>query len=119
MEILISSVTNMWRNGGKHILGELSATEEGLVFNKRGFLATYVGGGLVKGLAELATSKEGYLVLPYNEIRTAIKGTFRLNNKALIVTLLTGEEIVFAISDQHKKWFSLMDQYVNNKSQDE
>ena len=118
MEILLSSITNMWRNGGKHILGELIATDEGLIFNKRGFLATYTGGGLVKGLAELATTKLAYLVLPYDEIKTAVKGKFRLNRKALIVTLLNGEEIIFAISDRHKEWFSLMDQYVNNNTKD-
>ena len=39
MDILLSSVTTMWRNG-KGILGELVATNEGLVFNTRGFLAT-------------------------------------------------------------------------------
>lgn len=114
MIVLQSSITNMWREG-KGIPGELCATDEGLVFNKRGFLATYLRGGLVAGLAELATTKLFYLVLPYEEIEKAVQGKFRLNKKALIVTLKTGEEIIFAISNKHKKWFALMDELVNSK----
>ena len=103
MQVLLSSVTNMWR-GGKGILGECVATDEGIVFNKR---------GLVKGISDLISSKEFYLVLPYNEIASAKKGRFRLNRKALIVTTNEGEEIIFAVSDKHKKWFALMDELVN------
>ena len=114
MEVLQSSITNMWRNG-KGTMGELVATDEGLIFNKRGFLATYLRGSLVQGIAELTTTKLFYLVLPYNEIKSAVQGKFRLNRKALIVTLNNGEEIIFAISDKHKKWFTLMDEKVNNK----
>ena len=112
MEIIQSSVTNMWREG-KGIPGELVATDEGLIFNKRGFLATYLRGGLVKGIAELTTTKLFYLVLPYEEIKSAVQGSFRLNKKALLVTLKSGEEIIFAVSDKHKKWFALMDEKVN------
>lgn len=103
MQVLLSSVTNMWR-GGKGILGECVATDEGLIFNKRGFFATYTRGGLVKGISELVSSKDFYLVLPYEQIVAAVKGRFRLNRKALIVTTTEGEEIIFAISDKHKKW---------------
>ena len=113
MEIIQSSITNMWR-AGKGISGELVATDEGLIFNKRGFLATYLRGGLVKGIAELTTTKLFYLVLPYAEIEKAVQGKFRLNRKALLVTLKTGEEIIFAVSDKHKKWFALMDEKVNH-----
>ena len=112
MEILQSSIANMWRNG-KGTMGELVATDEGLIFNKRGFFATYLRGGLVRGIAELTTTKLFYLVLPYNEIKSAVKGKFRLNHKALIVTLNTDEEIIFAISNKHKKWFEIMDKMVN------
>lgn len=112
MQVLLSSVTNMWR-GGKGILGECVATDEGIVFNKRGFFATYISGGLVKGISDLISSKEFYLVLPYNEIASAKKGRFRLNRKALIVTTKEGEEIIFAVSDKHKKWFALMDELAN------
>lgn len=115
MEVLLSSVTTMWKDG-KGLLGELIATDEGLIFNKRGFFATYIKGGLVKGLAELASTKTFYMVLPYDEIKAGAKGRFRLNRKALIVTLLSGEEIIFAVSDKHKKWFALMEQYVNKDS---
>ncbi|GEM_PF-5429937 len=115
MQILLSSVTNMWRDG-KGIMGECVATDEGLVFNKRGFLATYLRGGLVKGIAELASTKLFYVVLPYEEIVSAVQGRFRLNKKALIVTTTAGEEIIFAISDKHKKWFALMDELVNHKN---
>lgn len=80
MEILLSSVTNMWR-GGKGILGECVATDEGLIFNKKGFLSTYLRGGLVKGISDLATTKLFYLVLPYSEIVSAKQGCFRLNKK--------------------------------------
>ena len=114
MEVLLSSVTTMWKDG-KGLLGELIATDEGLIFNKRGFFATYIK-GLVKGLAELASTKTFYMVLPYDEIKAGAKGRFRLNRKALIVTLLSGEEIIFAVSDKHKKWFALMEQYVNKDS---
>lgn len=117
MEILLSSVTNMWRNG-KGIPGEAVATDEGIIFNKRGFLATYLRGGIVKGIAELTSTKLFYLVLPYNEIASAVQGRFRLNRKALIVTTTTGEEIIFAISDKHKKWFALMDELVNSRKND-
>lgn len=117
MEILLSSVTNMWRDG-KGILGEAIVTDEGIIFNKRGFLATYLRGGLVKSIAELASTKLFYLVLPYSEIASAVQGRFRLNRKALIVTTTAGEEIIFAISDKHKKWFALMDELVNNKKND-
>ena len=65
MEVLLSSVTTMWKDG-KGLLGELIATDEGLIFNKRGFFATYIKGGLVKGLAELASTKMFYLVLTYD-----------------------------------------------------
>ncbi len=115
MQVLLSSVTNMWR-GGKGILGECVATDEGLVFNRRGFFATYTRGGLVKGISELVSSKDFYLVLPYEKITSAVKGRFRLNRKALIVTTTENEEIIFAISDKHKKWFALMDKLVNNKT---
>ena len=113
MDILLSSVTTMWRNG-KGILGELVATNEGLVFNKRGLLATYLGGGLVKSLADLATTELSHSIFAYSEIKSAIKGRFRLNRKALIVTLLSEEEIIFAVSDKHKKWFALMAQFIDN-----
>lgn len=116
MEILISSITNMWRNG-KGTLGELNATDEGLIFNKRGFLATYLKGGLIKAIADLSTSESSYCVLPYTEIKTAVKGRFRLNRKALIVTVSNGKEIIFAVADKHKKWFALMDEKVNSKNQ--
>lgn len=112
MEILLSSVTTMWRER-KGILGELIATDEGLIFNKRGFLATYMRGGLVKGLADLATTELSHSIFPYSDIQSAIKGRFRLNRKALIVTLLSGEEIIFAVADKHKKWFALMNDYTN------
>lgn len=56
MQVLLSSVTNMWR-GGKGILGECVATDEGLVFNKRGFFATYTRGGLVKGIRNSSLQK--------------------------------------------------------------
>ena len=69
----------MWR-GGKGILGECVATDEWLIFNKRGFFSTYISGSLVK---------------------------------ALIVITREGEEIIFAVSDKHKKWFALMDELVN------
>lgn len=112
MEILQASITNMWREG-KGISGELVATDEGLIFNKKGFLATYLHGGLVKGIADLASTKLFYLVLPYTDIQSGKQGRFRLNRKALIVTLKTGEEIIFAVADKHKKWFALMDEKVN------
>lgn len=114
MQILLSSVTNMWRSG-KRLLGECVATDEGLVFNKRGFFATYIRGGLIKGISDIVSSKDFYLVLPYSEIADAKKGRFRLNRKALIATTMEGEKIIFAISDKHKKWFALMDELVNNK----
>ena len=64
-------------------------------------------------IAELATTKLFYLVLPYEEIKSAVKGKFRLNRKALLVTLQSGEKIIFAVSGKHKKWFALMDEKVN------
>ena len=82
MEVLLSSVTTMWKDG-KGLLGELIATDEGLIFNKRGFFATYIKGGLVKGLAELASTKMFYLVLTYDEIKAGVKGRFRLNSYAI------------------------------------
>lgn len=112
MQVLLSSVTNMWR-GGKVILGECVATDEWLIFNKRGFFSTYISGSLVKGISDIITSKDFYLVLPYNEIFFAKKGRFRLNRKALMVITREGEEIIFAVSDKHKKWFALMDELVN------
>lgn len=114
MQVLLSSVTNMWR-GRKGILGECVATDEGFIFNKRGFFATYTRGGFVKGISDIISSKDFYLVLPYSEVVSAKQGRFRLNRKALIVTTMKGEEIIFAISDKHKKWFALMDELVNNK----
>ena len=84
----------MWRDG-KGIPGELVATDEGLIFNKRGFLATYLRGGLVKGIAELATTKLFYLVLPYEEIQSTVQGKFRLNLKALLVALKNGRRDYF------------------------
>ena len=57
--------------------------------------------------------KKADLVLSYEDIGSAVKGKFRLNRKALLVTLKTGEEIIFAVSDKHKKWFALMDEKVN------
>ena len=73
----------------------------------------YYYGGLVKGIAELASTKLFYLVLPYSDIQSGKQGRFRQNRKAVIVTLKTGEEIVFAVADKHKKWFALMDEKVN------
>ena len=114
MEIKLVSTINMWRNG-KGIGGELVATDEGLIFHKRGFLATYYN-GLIPAIAELATTKLNYFAVPYEEIQSAVRGRFRLNWKALIVTLKSGEEIIFALSDKHKKWFALMDEMVNKKN---
>lgn len=111
MDILLSSITNMWKDG-KGISGELVATDEGLIFNKRGFFATYLKGGIVKGIAELSSTKLFYLVLPYSDILSATKGRFRLNGKALIVNLKNGDNIIFAVADKHKKWFALMEQYI-------
>ena len=108
------SVTNMWRNA-KGIGGELIATDEGLIFNKRGFLATYYR-GLIPAITELTTTKLNYFAVRYEEIQSAVQGRFRLNRKALIVILKSEEKIIFAISDKHKKWFALMDEMVNNKN---
>lgn len=30
-----------------------------------------------------------------------------------------GEEIIFAVSDKHKQWFSLVDEQINRKINDE
>lgn len=114
MEVLISSITNMWRDG-KGVLGELGIVDDRLIFNKKGFMATYRPRSIVGGISQIASTKYEYLSMPLSDIKSAVKGRFRLNSKALIVTTKDDEVIIFAISDKHNKWFTLMNELVNNK----
>ena len=112
MQILITSVTNMWRDG-KGVLGELALVDHTLVFSQRGFFATYFPRGLVGRLDDLLHTQPGIFLARAEEIERAGQGRFRLNRKALIVKMKSGEEIIFAVSDKHKKWFSLVDEWIN------
>ena len=114
MEVKIASVTTMWRDG-KGILGELGLIDDILVFSKRGFFTTYFPRGLVGVLDDVIRTQPGIFIAKAEEIESAQQGKFRLNKKALIVKMKNGEEIIFAISDKHKKWFALMDECINKK----
>lgn len=115
MEVKIASVTTMWRDG-KGILGELGLIDDILVFSKRGFFATYFPRGLVGVLDDVIRTQPGIFIAKAEEIESAQQGKFRLNKKALIVKMKNGEEIIFAISDKHKKWFALMDECINKNN---
>lgn len=73
----------------------------------------YIKGTFLIKMKYLVTQKFPDFIKYYTDIQSGKQGRFRLNRKALIVTLKTGEEIIFAVADKHKKWFALMDEKVN------
>ncbi len=111
MEIYLYSITNYWING-KGTLGELFLTDEYLVFNKKGFMATYRPRSIVGAISSVVHTQAGVFEYHLSEIVSAERGRFRLNSKALIVKTTDGLEHIFAISDKHKKWFSILPEMI-------